>query len=51
MEETVKEVSNLRDKIKSLEDQARIAKDLEKKCKVLEEALKQKNPNSIPLMI
>lgn len=32
------------------EDRAR-ARDLEKKCKLLEETIKARNPNSIPMMI
>lgn len=32
------------------EDRAK-ARDLEKKCKLLEETIKAKNPNSMPMMI
>lgn len=41
----------LREKVKNLETSARKALDLEKKCKLLEETIKAKNPNSIPMML
>lgn len=41
----------LKDKVRRLEEDARKAKDLEKKCRLLEETLKSKNPNSIPMML
>ena len=34
-----------------MEVEARKARDLEKKCKLLEETIKAKNPNSIPMML
>jgi len=37
--------------VRRLEEDARKARDLEKKCKLLEETLKAKNPNSIPMML
>ena len=41
----------LKDKVRRLEEDSRKARDLEKKCKLLEETLKAKNPNSIPMML
>ena len=41
----------LRDKVKKLEEDNKKTKDLEKKCKLLEETIKSKNPNSIPMLI
>jgi len=34
-----------------LEEDSKRAKDLEKKCKMLEETIKSKNPNSIPMLL
>lgn len=37
--------------MKKLEDDVKKTRDLEKKCKLLEETIKSKNPNSIPMML
>jgi hypothetical protein len=47
----MKEVLGLREKVKSLESEVKKVRDLEKKCKLLEETIKAKNPNSIPMML
>jgi hypothetical protein len=41
----------LREKAKRLEDEVKKTRDLEKKCRLLEETIKAKNPNSIPMML
>lgn len=41
----------MREKAKRLEDEVKKTRDLEKKCKLLEETIKAKNPNSIPMML
>lgn len=46
-----RELASLRDKAKKLEEEAKKARDWEKKCKLLEETIKAKNPNSIPMML
>ena len=46
-----REFAALREKAKKLEEEARRAKDLEKKCKLLEETIRAKTPNSIPMML
>ena len=50
-QEQLKELLGLRDKVKKQEEEVRRARDLEKKCKLLEETIKAKNPNSIPMML
>lgn len=47
----MKDLQGLKDKAKRLEDEAARARDLEKKCKMLEDTLKARNPNSIPMML
>jgi len=37
--------------VKRLEEEVKKTRDLEKKCKLLEETIKAKNPNSIPMML
>jgi hypothetical protein len=41
----------LREKAKRLEEEVKKTRDLEKKCRLLEETIKAKNPNSIPMML
>lgn len=41
----------MRERAKRLEDEVKKTRDLEKKCKLLEETIKAKNPNSIPMML
>jgi hypothetical protein len=41
----------LREKLKKAEEDLRKTRDYEKKCKLLEETIKSKNPNNIPLLI
>mgnify|MGYP003342848580 CR=1 FL=1 len=45
------ELLGLREKVKRLEEEVKKARDIEKKCKLLEETIKAKNPNSIPMML
>ena len=47
----LKELTTLREKVKKAEEDARRTRDLEKKCKLLEETIKAKNPNSISMLI
>jgi hypothetical protein len=47
----LRELQGLRDKARRLEDEAAKARDLDKKCKMLEDTLKARNPNSIPMML
>jgi len=44
-------MASLKEKAKKLEEEAKKARDLDKKCKLLEETIKAKNPNSIPMML
>ena len=44
-------MTTLREKTKKLELDAKRTIDLEKKCKLLEETIKSKNPNSIPMLL
>ncbi len=41
----------MREKCKRLEEEAKRGRDLEKKCRMLEETIKARNPNSIPMML
>ena len=41
----------LKEKSKRLEEEAKKARDLEKKCRMLEDTIKARNPNSIPMML
>lgn len=41
----------MREKVRILEQEVKRTRDLEKKCKLLEETIKAKNPNSIPMML
>lgn len=45
------ELTSLREKVKKLEIDVKRTIDLEKKCRLLEETIKSKNPNSIPMML
>jgi hypothetical protein len=47
----LQELNEAKERAKRLEDQAKKAADLEKKCRLLEETIKAKNPNSIPMML
>ena len=49
--EQLNELLGLREKAKRLEDEVKKTRDLEKKCRLLEETIKAKNPNSIPMML
>ena len=42
---------SLRENTKSLQEEVKRARDWEKKCKLLEETIKARNPNSIPMML
>lgn len=42
---------SLKDKVKKMEEEVRKARDTEKKCRMLEETIKARNPNSIPMML
>lgn len=44
-------LSDALSKCKTAEEDRQRARDLEKTCKLLEETIKSKNPNSIPMMI
>ena len=44
-------LSDLGGKMKQAEEDRSKARDLEKKCKLLEETIKARNPNSIPMLI
>ena len=44
-------LKDLGGKLKQAEEDRAKARDLEKKCKLLEETIKAKNPNSMPMMI
>ena len=37
--------------MRKLDEEVKKTRDLEKKCKLLEETIKAKNPNSIPMML
>ncbi|CDW77663.1 UNKNOWN [Stylonychia lemnae] len=50
-ESLLQELTQLREKSKKLETDVKRTIDLEKKCKLLEETIKSKNPNSIPMLI
>lgn len=45
------EIADLKQSLKKSEDERLKQKDLEKRCKLLEETIKAKNPNSIPMLI
>lgn len=47
----LKDLTTLRLNISKLESEVKKTRDLEKKCKLLEETLKAKTPNSIPMML
>jgi hypothetical protein len=47
----LKELVSLKDKVKKMEEEVRKARDTEKKCRMLEETIKARNPNSIPMML
>ena len=47
----MKEVQALREKVKKAEEESKRNRDLEKKCKLLEETIKSKNPNNIAMLI
>lgn len=47
----MKEFIQLKEKVKKAEEDSKRAKDLEKKCKLLEETIKSKNPNNIAMLI
>jgi hypothetical protein len=47
----MKELMTLREKVKKAEEDAKRARDLDKKCKLLEETIKAKNPNNIAMLI
>ena len=49
--ELLNELLGLREKAKRLEEEVKKTRDLEKKCRLLEETIKAKNPNSIPMML
>ena len=42
---------SLKDKVKKMEEEVRKARDTEKKCRMLEETIKARNPNPIPMML
>ena len=44
-------LKDLGGKMKQAEEDRAKARDLEKKCKLLEETIKARNPNSMPMMI
>jgi hypothetical protein len=44
-------LQSVRERCKRLEEEAKRARDLEKKCRMLEETVKARNPNSIPMML
>lgn len=46
-----RELVMLRNRVKQQEEDMKKLKDYEKKCKLLEETIKSKNPNSIPMLI
>eukprot|EP00347_Sterkiella_histriomuscorum_P002106 403369452 len=50
-ENLLMELTQLREKCKKLEIDVKRTIDLEKKCKLLEETIKSKNPNSIPMLL
>lgn len=41
----------LREKTKKLEEEVKRTRDLEHKCKLMEETIKARNPNNIPMML
>lgn len=47
----LKDLASLRLNLSKLESEVKKTRDLEKKCKLLEETLKAKTPNSIPMML
>ena len=49
--EQLNELLGLREKAKILEEEVKKTRDLEKKCRLFEETIKAKNPNSIPMML
>ena len=46
-----REISNLAGVKKQAEEDRSKVRDLENKCKLLQETIKARNPNSIPMMI
>ena len=46
-----REISNLAGVKKAAEEDRSKVRDLENKCKLLQETIKARNPNSIPMMI
>ena len=47
----MKDNINLKEKLKKAEEDLKKTRDLEKKCKLLEETIKAKNPNNIAMLI
>jgi hypothetical protein len=41
----------LKEKVKRMDEEVKRARDTEKKCRLLEETIKARNPNSIPMML
>jgi hypothetical protein len=37
--------------VKKMDEEVKKARDTEKKCRMLEETIKARNPNSIPMML